>query len=637
MVDDGTIRKRLTSRDPEVRDAARREVAEAVRRHGGDAAAAARELGLARSTVRRWATWTGSAGGGGSAAPPVTRRRSARSRPPRRAAEGTPPVPTEPGPEAAHRPAVTATEEREAPPVVGRPRPRALAFVLHTHLPWVLGHGTWPHGEDWLAEAVVHCYLPLVEMLQRLRREGLSGLLTVTLSPVLVAQLADPRSRELVDRYLAQRLAAAREAMAEEPLAGWWAARFDRAATVWRRIGRDLVGALADLAGEGAVELGTCAATHAYLPLVHTPHLVNLELATAVAMHERLFGARPAGVWLPECAYRPAGPWRHPVTGAEEAFRPGLETFLERHRFRWTVVDTHLVLGGEPAAASSGAGAGPVPAVVEGAVAEPILIAGSSVAAFVREPRSALQVWSRDHGYPGDPRYLDFHKRHWPSGLRLWRVTHPRADLADKEPYDPSAAEEAVAAHAEHFVELLAHLAGLDDGVAVCPFDTELFGHWWFEGPAWLEAVLRRAAVHPLLELTTLSARLEARPPRIRLALPEGSWGEGGDHRVWVNPDTEWMWHELGSSELAVAAAMSRPATTTLRRAILNQLMLLAASDWPFLVTTGAARDYAERRFAEHRDRLQRLLAAPAGGAALPLWARDDLAFPFLAPEWFAP
>ena len=641
------LSRRLRSRNAAVRDAARAEIAETVARLGGDLRAAAGELGIALSTVRRWAR-SAPAGGApsGTAASPtpppgsgaVTADVPAAEGPEAAGPSGRPgdAPPTEPGPEAAHRPAITEAEIRSPIPVTGSARPRKLTFILHTHLPWVLGHGTWPHGQDWLAEAVVHCYLPLIDVLDRLRREGLRDLLTISVTPVLASQLADPRTRALVDRYLAQRLKAARETIHVSSLAAWWADRYDAVSTVWRRIGRDLAGALADLAGEGVIELATCAATHAYLPLTHTQELINLELATAVAFHERLFGRRPAGAWMPECAYRPGGPWHHPVTGARETARPGVETFLERHGIRWTVVDTHLVLGGIPAP-SSGGDPATAPEVVEGAVARPVLIGASEVAAFVREPRSALQVWSRDYGYPGDPRYLDFHKRHWPSGLRLWRVTHPRADLADKQPYDPEAAAEAVAVQAEHFVELVAHLAGLDGGVAVCPFDTELFGHWWFEGPAWLEAVLRLASRHPLLDPVSAGGYLEADPPATRMALPEGSWGDGGDHRVWVNPDTEWMWHELASSEFAVQTACGRPATTTYKRAVLNQLMILAASDWPFLVTTGAARDYAEERFTEHRRRLQQLLASPPTMERLPLWARDDLPFPFLDPEWWTP
>lgn len=648
------IRNRLKSRDPRTRDMARQEVARVLADCGGSISAAARRLGLSPATVRRWGRLFPPTVLPRHQAPPLSVSQEeygssfpvldatpgpAATKPPesgkRQEGPGAAPSPTPPGPEAAHHPAIRSWEEAVPDPWNPQPEPRELAFVLHSHLPWVLGHGTWPHGEEWLAEAVVHCYLPLIAVFQKLRDEGLRNVLTFSITPVLAAQLADPRTRELVDRYLEQRITAAHAAITDQPLATWWTASFDSLRSGWQRIGKDIIGTLGSLAAEGVIELGTCAATHAYLPLTHTEEMIRLQLRTAVDLHERLFGMPPRGAWLPECAYRPGGPWRHPVTGARETFRPGLEHYLQEHGISWTIVDTHLVLGGEPRVASSGDNPRNV-AVVEGSVAEPVWIGASSVAAFVREPRSALQVWSRDHGYPGDARYLDFHKRHWPSGLRLWRVTHPRADLADKLPYDPRAAADAVATHADHFVRMVSHLAGLDHGVAVCPFDTELFGHWWYEGPQWLERVLRLAAAHPLLTPTGVGRRLRRRPPEVRVALPEGSWGEGGDHRVWVNPDTDWMWHQLGSSEFAVQEACRRPATIAIKRAILNQLMILSASDWPFLVTTGAARDYAEKRFTEHRDRLQQLLAASIRMRHLPAWAEADLAFPDLNPHWWS-
>jgi len=648
------IQRRLRSRDPRIRDRARQEVAQVLADCGGSVPEAARRLGLSAATVRRWGHLFPPSVLPRHEAPPLSASPSqygnrfpaelewyppagqtAEAEDPTAAPSRQEETPGTLRPGAAHHPAITALEDSAPDPLATRPEPRELAFVLHSHLPWVLGHGTWPHGEEWLAEAVVHCYLPLISVLTTLRDEGLRNLLTFSITPVLAAQLADPRTRVLVDRYLEQRITASHAAITDQPLAAWWTASFDSLRSTWLGIGKDIIGTLGSLAAEGVMELATCAATHAYLPLTHTEEMIRLQLRTAVDLHERLFGTPPQGAWLPECAYRPGGPWRHPVTGARETFRPGLEHYLQEHGISWTVVDTHLVLGGEPQVSSGG----DLPhdlRVVEGSVAEPVWIGASSVAAFVREPRSALQVWSRDHGYPGDGRYLDFHKRHWPSGLRLWRVTHPRADLADKTAYDPQAAQEAVAAHADHFVGLVAHLAGLDRGVAVCPFDTELFGHWWFEGPQWLERVLRLAAAHPLLTPTSAGRRLRRRPPEVRLALPEGSWGEGGDHRVWVNPDTDFMWHQLGSSEFAVQEACRRPAAITLKRAILNQLMILAASDWPFLVTTGAARDYAEKRFSEHRDRLQQLLAAPIRTRRLPAWAEADLAFPDLNPHWWS-
>jgi 1,4-alpha-glucan branching enzyme len=212
----------------------------------------------------------------------------------------------------------------------------------------VLGHGTWPHGEDWLAEAVAHCYLPLLGALRRLAAGGGRHLLALSVSPVLAAQLGDPRVLPLVEGYLAHRAEAARRVAGEHPLAGWWQGVYAALSRDWEEIGGDLLGALRELQAADAIELSTCAATHGYLPLLHRPEHVALQVRAARHNHERWFGAPPAGLWMPECAYRPPGPWEHPITGARESFRPGNEGFLADAGVRWTVVDAHLLLGDEP-------------------------------------------------------------------------------------------------------------------------------------------------------------------------------------------------------------------------------------------------------------------------------------------------
>lgn len=501
---------------------------------------------------------------------------------------------------------------------------KRLAIVLHTHLPWVLHHGAWPHGEDWLYEATVHCYLPLAEMLQRRARKGAKDQLTITVSPVLLAQWRHPDFPRKLTEYLESRLKAAEEAHDLE-LARFWRDLFRDRLRLFAALDQDVAAAYARLAHEGVIELGTCAATHAYLPLVHDLRSARLELLLAQAYHQRVFGREARGVWLPECAYRPAGPFQHPVTGVFEPFRPGLETLLEEAGFSWTVMDSHLLLGGKPAPSSAGEAEVSHPPASP-SLYRPARISQSRVAAFFRDPHTSLQVWSREHGYPGEERYLDFHKRHWPSGLKLWRVTHPKADLAAKLPYQPELVEERVDSHAHHFLEVVAGLAEASGGVVVAPFDTELFGHWWFEGVLFLEKVLEKAETHPLVGTTTLSRELEGVAPS-RLELPEGSWGDGGDHRVWVNRETEHFWHTLAALEPRAWEALARGVGQDgIRSLQAHELLLLLASDWPFLVTTQAARDYAERRFAVHAQRLEALLSGQAG--SLPPWAAEDAVFP---------
>ncbi|HSM15262.1 MAG TPA: 1,4-alpha-glucan branching protein domain-containing protein [Thermoanaerobaculia bacterium] len=515
--------------------------------------------------------------------------------------------------------------------------PRRLAFVLHAHLPWVLGHGTWPHGEDWLAEAVVHCYLPLLDAFRRLAERGRRRFVTLSVTPILGAMFADPRTPGIVDRYLAERSAAAQESRRRHPLALWWIEEYERLRILWESFDKDLIRALRELSDRGAVELSTSAGTHVYLPLAHTTRLARLALRVGRESHRELFGVDPRGCWMPECAYRPGGPWRHPVTGAAEELRPGNEELLEEQGLDWTVLDAHLLRQGDPAfpylsdlppeeVAEPG---GPHP--------HPYWIRRSSVAAFLRDARSAAQVWSRQGGYPGDGAFLDFHKRHWPSGLRLWRVTGSDTDLPDKLAYFPQDAERRAREQAEHFVRMVAGLDGMGGGVVAAPFDAELFGHWWFEGPVWLERVLELCAPGSAVEATTPAHELDAGRPLRRAFFAEGSWGAGGDHRVWVNPGTEWFWHELAAAEQAAFAAVRWGGSRAWRRAILNQLLLAAASDWPFLVTMETGGDYAERRFREHIARVHELIELGPRSRALPDWVAGDLPFPDLEPEWARP
>jgi 1,4-alpha-glucan branching enzyme len=515
--------------------------------------------------------------------------------------------------------------------------PRRIAFVLHAHLPWVLGHGTWPHGEDWLAEAVAHCYLPLLDAFRRLAERGRRNFVTVSITPVLAAMFADRRCAPLIDRYLAERTKAAWEARTRHPLALWWHGEYERLRAIWDSFHHDLVRAFGELADRGALELSTSAGTHVYLPLVHSAKLARLALRTGRETHRELFGSDPRGCWMPECAYRPGGPWRHPVTGASEEERPGNELWLEEQGLQWTVLDAHLLRAGDPAFPYLSDL--PPEEVVEpgGPHPKPYWIRRSSVAAFLRDARTAAQVWSRQGGYPGDGAFLDFHKRHWPSGLRLWRVTGESTDMLDKLVYWPEDAAVRAREQAEHFVDLVRGLDGMDGGIVCAPFDAELFGHWWFEGPIWLERVIELASAGSAVEATTPSRELDAGPSLRRAFFDEGSWGAGGDHRVWVNDETAWIWRELADLERRAYAAVRWRGGRKWRRAILNQLLLAAASDWPFLVTMGTGRDYAEQRVREHAARLRELVDLGPRTRWLPDWVDADLPFPDLEPEWSLP
>ncbi|MBI4010700.1 MAG: DUF1957 domain-containing protein [Candidatus Rokubacteria bacterium] len=564
----------------------------------------------------------------------------------------------------------------------GRPV-AGFALVLHTHLPFVLNHGRWPHGSDWLNEATIECYLPLLEAARRLVADGISPRWTINISPVLAEQLVSDAFQKEFEFFIGTRLRYIEDNRAYFRQTGqdslvaltrYWEEYFERMWGLLRSLNGDLLGAFAELGAAGHLEIITCAATHGYLPLLSRDESIRLQLRTAVESHTRHFGRRPRGIWLPECAYRPRSEWAPPVgaASARRGLRPGLEEFLAEYGLEFFVVDTHLVKGGAPLSAYRDF----FPALAALPRERPVVRTArparaaspyrsyrvgsrggtGTAVAFVRDPKTTVQVWSRDQGYPGEPQYLEFHKKHFPGGFRYWRVTGSGVDLGDKQLYSPTAAAERVQSHADHFVALVQRTiaeAGEDGGgfppVVVSPYDAELFGHWWFEGPAWLEAVARRLAANGVRPVT-LAQVVDAGVPDEVVTLQEGSWGEGGDHRVWLNRETEWTWDRIYDVEEALVEQLHRAGTDSpLHRRILTQAcreaLVLQASDWQFLITTQSARDYAERRFAEHYAEFKWLLElgdklaqtgalTPDEEEALRRLEREDFVFPDLDPAW---
>ena len=553
------------------------------------------------------------------------------------------------------------------------------SLVLHTHLPMVVNHGRWPHGSDWLNEATFECYLPLLETAHRLVAEGISPKWTINLSPVLVEQLASPEfQKELVFYYQNVRRACGESRVhfqregntAIVQLTYFWEEFYERMWELHRRIGGDIPGTFSDLQRAGHLEIITCAATHGYLPLLSTDESIHLQLRTAVESHKRHFGQAPRGIWLPECAYRPRYEWTPPAgpdRGSRRGVRPGIEEMLAAHNLEYFVADSHLVAAGEPVflyrdyiplrEPMRDVSPAPLPVSAKRSPYAPYRVASrggtGSAVAFIRDPRTTLQVWSREQGYPGEFQFLEFHKKHHPGGLRFWRITDSANDLGSKQVYDPKLAAEKIGLQASHFVglvkETVEQASKGRQGLVCSPYDSELFGHWWFEGPLWLEQIGREMAKNGVRPMT-LGEAIKAVPPQGPLQLPEGSWGEGGDHRVWLNSNTEWTWDRVYSAEREWVEQLRQGdgGNPELKRVLAQasrELLLLEASDWQFLITTGSARDYAERRVAEHYadfKRLSEMAHTVRGGSPLSTEAaetlhrleREDFIFPDLDPAW---
>jgi len=503
----------------------------------------------------------------------------------------------------------------------------SVAFVLHSHLPWLRRNGTYPVGEEWLFQSWSESYLEVIGVLERLGQDGHRDVLTLGITPVLAQQMDDPYllaefhgwlGRRLVDlEYTVSRYGASdREALRDV-----WAHHWQRQTRLLefvesRILGVGLTAPFRALADAGVIELLGGPATHPYLALANDPDLIRGQIEGGLTEHAQRFGTRPTGVWTPECSYRPAGtvadPTLPPLTVAEDGTPtlqrsttdlPGLEQFWQE-----AGVD-HFILDGPTLARAAGAaerdwahtgGALVPPGDDLDVLDRPALIGESNVAVFGRNLAVSYAVWNPHGGYPAHVDCRDFYGIDVEGGFKSWRVTD-REDWSNKAPYDPARAQARALHDAEDFVGLLhRHLDPRpDDAVVLAAYDTELFGHWWYEGPVWLEAVLRRLATEPRVAPTTLRASLDRYPATRRLDLPESSWGWGKGHAAWVGDRTRWIWQELRTAEARFCELPEGPA----RDAAWRQLTLLQASDWPFMINRDQSAQYAEERVRGHLAR----------------------------------
>jgi len=485
--------------------------------------------------------------------------------------------------------------------------------VLHAHLPFVRHpeHEIFLE-EDWLFEAITETYIPLLHAFEGMARDGVPFRTTMSISPPLVAMLCDDilcarywtyltRLRELIGKELVRN----RDHGHLSYLANHYRERTDAAIATWQWTGGNLVGAFAALQDAGHLDILTCAATHGYLPLMQThPEAVWAQVKVGVDHYAEHFGRPPSGIWLPECGYY-----------------PGLDTLLAEAGLRYFISDTHALLLARPRPQFGNYA--------------PIYTAESAVAVFGRDLESSMQVWSREHGYPGDQIYREFYRDIGfdlgqdyispyvqPNGLRkntgikYHRIT---GRASHKELYDPYWAREKAAEHAANFVSSrerqIEHLWGAmgQPPIVVSPYDAELFGHWWYEGPWWLDLVLRKAVYdQQTYGLTHLAGYLHEHPTHQVCRLAQSSWGDRGFHEFWLNGTNEWIYPHLHrSAEQMVALARALPEAGGVVRRALNQaareLLLAQSSDWAFIMRTGTTVDYAVQRTRSHLRRFARL------------------------------
>ncbi len=498
-----------------------------------------------------------------------------------------------------------------------------LSLVLHAHLPFVKN----PDEEDsleerWLFQAITECYLPLLNGLYDLVEQGIRFRLGVSLSPPLLEMLADPVLQARYKKYLGNLC----ELTEKEIKRTACEKHHQHLATMYRDNFRklyrdyadkyedDLIRPWGDLESEGCVELLSSAATHGYLPLLLQPEAIAAQIKIGVATFKRHFHRQPKGFWLPECAYAPE-----------------IEPVLRSQGITHFITETHGLLF-----------ASPRPRFGHHA---PVLTP-TGLLAFARDPDCSKQVWSAQEGYPGDSWYREYHRdigyelpmdylgraipkdTRLPTGIKYFRVTDRASE--HKEPYEPDTAARRAWEHANNFVfwrnkEASHWMQVLGRApVMVAPYDAELFGHWWYEGPLWLANVLRILSKKGNRITTITPSEYTQYYPINQISQPAiSSWGYKGYHEVWLEGSNDWTYRHLHESQdrLLKALKLYQQPRGLMKRALnqaVRELFLAQSSDWPFIMKTGTVSDYARNRFVTHIGRLQRLCHEIEQGAPDP-------------------
>jgi len=502
-------------------------------------------------------------------------------------------------------------------------------LMLHSHLPYVLNHGKAPFGEEWLFEAVAESYVPLLNTLNELINQGISPKITISFSPILCEQLEDSTFTMKFKNYCYDKIQFAhndklnfiksKESKEKIKLAEYWQrfyyCRFDE---YYNTYNASIIQSFKKLQDNNHIEIITTAATHSYLPLFSTDESIEQQIELSQQSYQYYFGKKSNGIWLPECGYKPS------LKNGYFDYRLGIDQIIKKYDFHYFFTDQQSVINSLNIQG--------IEDVTDCSLKLYQLESGIKV--FVRNNDIAMQVWSNEIGYPGDSSYLEFHKKENTSNLRYWKITDKNIDIEFKELYDDDW-QKKIDRHAYHFKHHLENIVNnyiensntknndSDNPVISLPFDTELFGHWWFEGIDFLKKFfieLERSEIIDTYTCSELLSKFDLKNKIINqydtLQLVESSWGEGNDHRVWDNETTEWMWDIIHSAEtrlLNLKKIIKSQAEyfindsgyeslKNLLELANKEFMLLSSSDWEFMVTNQVAKEYAKNRFLTHKN-----------------------------------
>lgn len=495
-----------------------------------------------------------------------------------------------------------------------------LAIVLHAHLPFVR-HPEHPEflEEDWLYEAISETYIPLIYVFEQLAEQGVRLRVTMDITPPLCEMLQDEllkerytrhveRLVELTEREAVRTRGTAFEKAAEAHYRHFKAAR-DLYVDVYRK---DLIARFRGLQEYGVLEIATCCATHGFLPLISRVEAKRAQIQIAKRNYRKHFGSDPRGIWLAECGYV-----------------PGDDALLAEADLRFFFVDAHAIMFGAPRPKFG--------------IYAPAITPGGP-AALARDVTTGERVWSSQVGYPGDPYYREFYRDlgydldeelvtpylHSDGvrrniGVKYHRVTG-KVELHEKLPYDPDIATERAAVHAGDFLHhCRMHAREVRDVIGrkpliVSPYDAELYGHWWFEGPQFLRYLFQKAHYdQDEIRLVTPLEYFDEYPENQVLTPSQSTWGAEGYNRVWINSDTDWIYyHQHRAEDRMVEMARRVPDASGEQLRVLNQmareLVLAQSSDWAFIITTGTMVQYAIKRFRDHIGRFTELYEMATSG-----------------------
>lgn len=501
---------------------------------------------------------------------------------------------------------------------------------LHTHMPYVMNHTMWPHGTVWLSEVVFESYLPILESIRNLQQEGIRPSISFDFSPVLLEQLSHANAFTIFAEYAKKHIEQSEkdldkfsklpEAFCNIPMGEYWKSLYEeRLQTLYEMNDGSIIEQFRIAEQDGLIEIMTCGLTHAYIPLLHSEQSTRLQIASSVMIHELYFAHKPQGLFLPECGYAPTLKGEKGENEEnEENEEYCLEDIILEQSINMIVLDQqHSMKYLESEYHAVNALSESLRPLCQVKLQK--TFQNKSLKVFIRHKTASDKVWSEKSGYPSHSTYLDFHKREYDSTLRYWKVTNHPEYPQEKYPYMKADAKKQAHLDAKEYVQYLEKLAKSyteqvnETGVICLAFDTELFGHWWFEGPEFLTNFIREMDRSDILSMK-LPSEILWNDSVHTVQCSAGSWGMNGTDETWKNETTMWLLDKMHDAEQHFEDRLkSIDLHDLLQKRILDQalreLLLLQASDWPFLITKNQASDYAKDRFMGHLDCFTTLIA----------------------------